>query len=187
MNRVDGRAKVYTVYMTLVEKQTLCFIATILNSSNIHDPLIVITRLLHGKTVENEAMFPQKQSPSERRPRRVLILYGSKSSRRRRRATRTHGKLARSVRQRADIVRHLRLLAHILAAMIVRRRATGHTQQPPRAGRRREGETRRRGRGHAAQRAAQRRRRRRRRLGRGRGCGLAAAAGCGNGGWGGGR
>lgn len=60
-------------------------------------------------------------------------------SRRRRRTTRAHGIHPAPVRERAHIVRHLRLRAHIPAAAIIRRRATGRAQQAARTRRGGEG------------------------------------------------
>ena len=73
----------------------------------------------------------------------------NKSSRGRRWTGRTHCVLPTPVRQGANIIRHLRFLAYILAAVIVWRRASRHTEQAPSTCRRREGETRRPCRGHA--------------------------------------
>ena len=60
-------------------------------------------------------------------------------SRRRRRTTRAHGIHPAPVRERAHIVRHLRLRAHIPAAAIIRRRATGRAEQAARTRRGGEG------------------------------------------------
>lgn len=112
-----------------------------------------------------------KENENPERKEREGKKGSQDSSRRRRGTARTHGELAAPVGQRTHVVRHLRLLAHVLAAVVVRRRAPGRAQQAPRARRGREGESRHDG--CAPERRLGRRRGRRRRCGFGRrGCRL---------------
>lgn len=99
--------------------------------------------------------FPSAYIPSGQHDFELLRTQpgsSKRSSRCWRRTGRAHSELPAPVRQRANIIRHLRLLAHILAAVIIRRRTTRRTQQASRTGRRWEREARRPGRRHATER-----------------------------------
>lgn len=96
--------------------------------SNMHIYIIPPISQIRSKRTRSRPPSPLAKAVAQR-GRRSLSAF---SSRLRRGTARATGKLPASVGQGAHIGRYLSLRAHILAAVIIRRRAPGRTQQAAR-------------------------------------------------------